>query len=147
MWSPSRIHFWRIFLHWQSCVMQTPMQVFHRLGFPSPHPRPMPWTPLYLSLPWLHPCSVFLSYSYQHISFLFIFWYEEWSQVREALWQRNHEMKELRELPVISQEHVGRKHRNHLITKHCVIGQHHPFIAFFSFPILHGAGEFITFTF
>lgn len=110
-----------------------------------PTPRPMPWTPLSLSLSWLHPCSVFLSYSYQHISFLFIFWYEKWSEVREALWQRNNEMKELRELPVISQEHVGRKHRSHLWQ--CVIGQHHPFIALFSFPILHGGGEFIIFTF
>ena len=76
-----------------SCVMQMPMQIFHRLGFPSHHhPSPMPWTPLSLSLSWLPPCSVFLSYSYQHISFLFTFWYEKWSEVREALWQRNHEM-------------------------------------------------------
>ena len=101
VWSPSRVHFWRIFLHQQSCVMQMPMQIFHRLGFPSHHhPSPMPWTPLSLSLSWLPPCSVFLYYSYQHISFLFTFWYEKWSEVREALWQRNHEMRELRELPV-----------------------------------------------
>ena len=64
------------------------------------HPSPRPWTLLFLSLSWLPPCSVFLSYSYQHISFLFTFWYEKWSEVREALWQRNHEMRELRELPV-----------------------------------------------
>ena len=81
MWSPFIVLFWRIFLHQQSCMIQTPMQIFFRLGFPSPHhPNPMPWTPLSLSLSWLHPCSVFLSYSYQHISFLFTFWYEKWSQ-------------------------------------------------------------------
>lgn len=121
MWSPSRVHFWRIFLHQQSCVMQTPMQVFHRLGFPSsPCPPNALDSPLFYLLPGFIPVSVFLSYSYQHISFLFIFWYEKWSEVREALWQRNHEMKELKRITCNITGTLGRKHRNHLITKHSV---------------------------
>lgn len=70
MGSPSRVHFWLwFFLHQHSCVMQTPMQVSHRLVFPAP----MPCTSFPLSFSWRHPCSVFPSYSYLHVSFLFIF--------------------------------------------------------------------------
>ena len=70
------------------------------------------------------------------------------NEVREILWQRNHEMRELRELPVIvtgTHRKKAQKPSHH--KTQCVISQHHPFITLFSFPILHGGGEFITFTF